>query len=234
MTFSTRALFVVSIASLTFACSGSDAGGTSEPSTAGGDKSAEPGGSTSPGGSTTTTPPSSSTSSDPTPTPPAPASACGLPELTGVADVKPTFVVYDQAKGNVPAVMKGGKIDGKYKVDKATVFLPAGVKGLAKPASSTGTVNAWAIFDGASYRLSLKADLQIDSIIGPQPQKEDDAAQGTFTATSEKLKLDGACSGSTTPNAELSFSDQGARGILLVKTTVSQGDVYLQLEAAKQ
>lgn len=232
MTFSTRALIAVSLASLTFACSGSDSGSTSEPSTA--DGKPTPGGTSSPGGSTATNPPPASTSTDPTPTPPAPASACGLPELTGVADVKPTFVVYDQAKGNVPAVMKGGKIDGKYKVDKATVFLPAGVKGLAKPATSTGTVNAWAIFDGASYRLSLKADLQIDSIIGPQPQKEDDAAQGTFTATSEKLKLDGACSGTTTPNAELSFTDQGARGILLVKTTVTQGDVYLQLEAAKQ
>jgi hypothetical protein len=130
--------------------------------------------------------------------------------------------------------MKGGEADGTYKVDKAIVYLPSSVKGLARPASSTGTVNAWAIFDGSSYRLSLKADLSIDSIIGPQPENEDVAAQGTFSVAAEKLNLETACDPATAPNAELSFSDQGPRATILIKTQVPQGDVYLQLEATKE
>ncbi len=164
-----------------------------------------------------------------------PAAACGLPEITGVADVKPTFIQYDQAKGTVPPAMKGGKADGKYKVDKATVYLPASVKGLAKPESSKGTINSWAIFDGKSYRLSLEADLSIDSIIGPQPTKEDVVAQGAFTATGEKIKLESSCDSSKpVPDAELSFTENGARATLLVKTKVTQGDVYILLEGTKQ
>jgi hypothetical protein len=220
----------LSLAALLVACSGSDgATGGGAKDTSNGPSGGE---TKTPGGSTTTPPPSDGTK---TPPPAADPSSCQLPELTGIADVTPTFQIYDPAAGTVPPAMKGGKADGKYKVDKAVVFLPTSVKGLAKPATSKGTINSWAIFDGKSYRLSLKADLSVDSVIGPQPTNEAVDAAGTFTVVGEKLQFDSSCDTSkAAPDAELTFNDEGARATLVVKTHVSQGDVYIQLDAAKQ
>ena len=59
---------------------------------------------------------------------PPPKNDCKLPDIKGVADVSPTFLVY-AAPGTVPPTMTGGTLKGNYTVDKATVFLPSGSAG---------------------------------------------------------------------------------------------------------
>jgi hypothetical protein len=158
--------------------------------------------------------------------------ACQLPELTAT-DVAPSFLVYDPPATQPPAAA-GGKIDGKYTIDKATVYLPTSTKGLVRPAQSTGTVNGWAIFSGKNYRLSLKADLQIQSIIGAQPQKIDAIGQGTFSTEGAALKLLTSCPGSTPPDAEVTFTESGARGTLVVKQVIEgRGEALILLEATR-
>ena len=88
--------------------------------------------------------------------PDAPPNDCKLGELAGVADITPTFVTHEPP-ATAPPAMTGGTLNGSYKVDKAKVFLPTMTKGLADPTKSTGTVNAWAIFNGKNYRLFLKS-----------------------------------------------------------------------------
>jgi hypothetical protein len=146
--------------------------------------------------------------------------------------VSPSFTVYDPP-GTQPPATKGGAIDGKYTIDKATVYLPTSVKNLVKPAQSTGTVNGWAIFDGANYRIDLKADLQVQSVIGAQPQSVAVADQGTFKATNDAITLETSCSGAAAPAAAITFSQDGARGTLVIKQSTSRGDTYLVVEAAR-
>ena len=168
---------------------------------------------------------------DPLPPPPKDSTACKLPELKGT-DVKPAFLVYKAGTTEPPAT-KGGKVDGKYTIDKATVYLPSQTAGLVKPDQSTGTVNGWAIFDGKNYRISLKADLQVQSVVGPKPQNIAVDGQGTFSATGSAIKLETSCGGAASPAAEVTFSENGARGTLVIKQATAQGDAYLLLEAAR-
>jgi hypothetical protein len=165
--------------------------------------------------------------------PPKPKNDCKLPDLKNVASVTPTFVTY-AAPATVPATMTGGTLKGNYTVDKATVFLPSGSAGLADPKASTGTINAWAIFDGTNYRLYLKADFTISSVLGPQAQGTDTASQGAFTVNAAVLTLDHACDTAIADEADYSFTDSGGgRATILIKTPSPYGDTYLQLDAAK-
>src|SRR4051794_34804433 len=107
-----------------------------------------------------------------------PPGGCTIPEITGVADVVPTFVIYEPP-GTAPPAMTGGSLSGKYKVDKAKVYLPTMTKGLADPTKSTGKVNAWAAFSGTTYRIYLKSTFTISTVIGPQSQNADVESQGT-------------------------------------------------------
>jgi hypothetical protein len=130
--------------------------------------------------------------------------------------------------------MSGGTLIGTYVVDKAKVFLPSGTAGLADPQKSTGTVNAWAIFDGTNYRLHLKADFVIDTVAGPQMQGSDGASQGGFTVSGSTLTLDHACDTVIPAEADYSFTDMGnGRATILIKTPSPYGDTYLELDAAK-
>jgi hypothetical protein len=167
---------------------------------------------------------------DGAPTPP--KNECKLAALTGVADVSPEFVVY--APGALPAVMTGGTLKGEYVVDEATVFLPSGTAGLVDPRASTGTINAWAVFDGTNYRLYLKAAFSISTVAGPQAQGADSASQGAFRVSASALTLDHACDTAIAQEADYSFTDTGAgRATILIKTPSPYGDTYLQLQAAK-
>lgn len=162
-----------------------------------------------------------------------PKNACKLDAMTGVADVTPAFVVYS-APNAVPKTMTGGTLKGKYRVDSATVYLPSGTAGLADPKASTGTINAWAVFDGTNYRLKLKAAFTIASVIGPQSQGTDTASQGGFAVSAAALTLDHACDTALADEADYSFTDDGGgRATLLIKTPSPYGDTYLQLDAAK-
>jgi len=164
---------------------------------------------------------------------PPPKSDCKLPEMKGVADVTPTFLVY-ASPGTVPPAMTGGTLKGNYTVDKATVFLPSASAGVADPSKSTGTINAWAIFDGTNYRLHLKSDFTISSVFGPQSQGADTASQGAFTVSASALTLDHACDTTIAQEADYSFTDTGGgRATILIKTPSPYGDTYLQLDAAK-
>lgn len=163
-----------------------------------------------------------------------PKNDCKLDALTGVTDVAAEFVTY-AAPSTVPTAMTGGKLEGKYKVDKAKVFLPSGTAGLADPRASTGSVNAWAVFDGTNYRIALKASFTISSVLGPQSQGTDTVSQGGFTVSSANLTLDHACDTAITDEAEYSFTDTGGgRATLLIKQPTTYGDTYLQLDAAKE
>ncbi|CAN5902695.1 hypothetical protein BH11MYX4_BH11MYX4_67340 [soil metagenome] len=163
----------------------------------------------------------------------APKNDCKLPELKGVADVTPTFVTY-ASPNLVPPTMTGGTLMGSYTVDKATVFFPSGSESLADPKKSTGTVNAWAIFNGTSYRLHLKSQFTIASALGPQSQGADTASQGAFTVSAAALTLDHACDTTIAQEADYSFTVAGGgRATILIKTPSPYGDTYLQLDAAK-
>jgi hypothetical protein len=165
--------------------------------------------------------------------PPKKKNDCKLPELMGTADVTPTFVT-NAPPGMAPPTMTGGTLSGSYTVDKVTVFMPVGSETIADPKKSTGTVNAWAIFDGANYRIRLKAAFTISTAFGPQSQGADTASQGGFTATGPALALDQACDTSTANVASYSFTESGAgRATILIKTPSSFGDTYMQLDAAK-
>jgi hypothetical protein len=164
---------------------------------------------------------------------PPPKNDCKLPDMKGVANVSPTFVMH-ASPGSVPPTMTGGTLKGNYTVDKATVYLPSGSAGLADPKKSTGTVNAWAIFDGTDYRLYLKADFTISSVLGPQSQGADTASQGAFAVSASALTLDHACDTTIAQEADYFFTDTGgARATILIKTPSPYGDTYLQLDAAK-
>lgn len=166
--------------------------------------------------------------------PSAPKNDCKLDALTGVADVTATFVTYS-SPSQVPPAMTGGTLKGKYKVDKAKVYLPSGTAGLADPKKSSGSVNAWAVFDGTNYRIKLEAAFTIESVIGPQTQGTDTASQGGFAVSSAALTLDHACDTALADEADYSFTDNGTgRATLLIKTPSSYGDTYLELEAAKE
>ena len=140
--------------------------------------------------------------------PPPPKNDCKLPELTDVADVTPAFIVYASPK-DVPPTMTGGTLLGNYRVDAATVFLPSGTAGLVDPRTSTGKVNAWAVFSGTDYRLHLKADFTIASAAGPQAQGADSVSQGAFTVNGAALTLDHACDTAIAQEADYSFTDTG-------------------------
>lgn len=165
---------------------------------------------------------------------PAPrANDCKLTGPTGVADVSPTFLFNDPPTIAPPA-MTGGTLKGKYTVDKASVYLPTQTKGLADPAKSTGTVNAWAVFDGTSYFLYLKASFTISSVAGAQMQGTDVSSQGGFTVASAALTLDHACDTKPAGEADYSFTESGnGRAQILIKTSTTFGDTYLLLDASK-
>ena len=164
---------------------------------------------------------------------PAPKNDCKLTDVQGVADIAPEFLTH-ASPSVVPTTMTGGTLQGAYKVDKATVYLPSGTSGLVDARASTGSVNAWALFNGKNYRLYLKADFTLSTVAGPQAQGTDTASQGAFTTTGEVLTLDHACDGALTDEADYSFTDTGnGRATILIKTPTPYGDTYLQLDAAK-
>lgn len=166
--------------------------------------------------------------------PPPPKNDCKLPELTGVADVAPAFVVY-AAPTDVPPMMTGGNLLGNYRVDAATVYLPSGTAGLVDPRTSSGKVNAWAIFSGTDYRLHLKTAFTIASVAGPQAQGADSVSQGAFTVSGAALTLDHACDTAIAQEADYSFTDTGSgRATILIRTPSPYGDTYLQLDAARE
>jgi hypothetical protein len=165
--------------------------------------------------------------------PPPPKNDCKLAELTGVADVTPAFFVY-AAPVDVPHTMTGGTLMGSYRVDAATVYLPSGTAGLVDPRTSSGKVNAWAIFSGTDYRLHLKADFLIATAGGPQAQGADTVSQGGFTVSGPALTLDHACDTAIAQEADCSFTDTGnGRATILIKTPSPYGDTYLELNATR-
>jgi hypothetical protein len=165
--------------------------------------------------------------------PPVPKNDCKLADVQGVADVAPVFVTY-ASPTVVPQAMTGGMLQGTYKVDKATVFLPSGTGGLVDARSSTGSVNAWALFSGTNYSLHLKAAFNLATVAGPQAQGTDTQSQGAFTVSGAALTLDHACDGALGNEADYSFTDTGnGRATILIKTPTPYGDTYLQLDAAK-
>jgi hypothetical protein len=162
-----------------------------------------------------------------------PKNDCKLADIKGVVDVTPAFAVYGPPNA-IPPTMTGGTLSGKYTVDSATVFLPSGSAGLADPSKSTGTINAWAVFDGTNYRLYLKAAFTISTVVGPQSQGADTASQGAFVASGATLTLDHACDTALASEADYTFTDNGGgRATILIKTPTTYGDTYMQLDAAK-
>lgn len=186
---------------------------------------------------TTTPPPAKDPAPKPAPKPeddpPAAKNECKLDAMSGVADVVPSFVVYAMPN-EIPSEMTGGTLSGGYAVDGAKVYLPSGAEGLVDPAQSTGSVNAWAVFDGANYRLHLKADFTLASVQGPLSQGVDNESQGGFTTNGEVMVLDHACDTAIADEADYSFTDDGGgHATILIKTSTPYGDTYLQLDATK-
>jgi hypothetical protein len=165
--------------------------------------------------------------------PASPKNECKLDAMSGVEDVTPSFVVYAMPN-EVPLEMTGGTLSGQYAVGGAKVYLPSGAAGLVSPEESTGTINAWAVFDGTNYRLHLKADFTLASVQGPLSQGVDNESQGGFKTNAEVLLLDHECDAALDNEADYSFTDDGnGHATILVKTSTPYGDTYLQLDANK-
>lgn len=167
-------------------------------------------------------------------TPPAqPKNDCKLAAMTGVEDIAPSFVMY-AFPNEIPMTMKGGTLAGKYVGVGAKVYLPSAAAGLVFPEQSTGTMNAWAVFDGTNYHLKLKGSFTLGSVQGPLSQDVDNESQGGFTVDSENIALDHACDTDTPQAADYSFTDDGSgKAMIVVKMQTPYGDTYLQLEATK-
>lgn len=171
---------------------------------------------------------------DPTQEEPAPPkNECTLDAMTGVADFTPSFVVYSMPN-EIPLAMTGGTLSGQYAVEGAKVYLPSGAAGLVSPEESTGSFNAWAVFDGTNYRIHLKGDFTLASVQGPLSQGVDTESQGGFTTNDEVLLLDHECAAAIDNEADYSFTDDGnGHATILVKTSTPYGDSYMQLDATK-
>ena len=164
---------------------------------------------------------------------PPPPNDCKLNELTGNPDVTPEFLVY-QPPGTAPPATTGGTLNGSYRVDKATVYLPTSSNGLVDPKKSTGTINAWAVFSGTNYRLYLKADFNLSTGLGPQMLGSAVASQGGYTVQIAALTLDHACDAKLPDEADYTFTDTGVgHATILIKQGTMYGDTYLQLDAVK-
>jgi hypothetical protein len=221
----TALLSLSSIVAVAVACSSS---GTSSPA----DNSSSSSGSTPP----SATPGGDDAGAD-APPPTAPPSACTLADITGVASVNPTFKIYKPPTSQ-PDTMTGGTIAGKYRVDKGTVYLPTNLESAINLDKCQGTLTAWADFEGSDFKFHMDYNFDIDSVLGPYQFKDTVKDSGTFTINVATLVRETTCDPTAPPqNAELSFTDNGTRGTIVVKTTVSTplgpGDVYVQLEASK-
>ncbi len=163
-----------------------------------------------------------------------PASGCKLAAVEGVDSVSPTFAFYDPPTSQ-PAATTGGNPSGKYKVIAAKFYLPTNTKSVAHPDASGGTVTAWSVFDGTSYRFFLHAAATIDTSIGPQPQNNDVASQGTFTVNGSSLIFDYACeTAPPDPLPEITFTDDGSgKSTIVIKSPTAFGDGYLELQGQR-
>ncbi len=90
------------------------------------------------------------------------------------------------------------------------------------------------MFSGTNYRLYLKADFMIDSVLGPQAQGSAVASQGGYTVQTATLTFDHACDAKPPEEAEYTFKDTGiGHATILIKQTTPYGDTYLELDAVK-
>jgi hypothetical protein len=153
--------------------------------------------------------------------------------MAGVDAITPAFVVYTPPSV-IPSAMKGGALGGHYAVDGAKVFLPLGSGGLVQAEQSTGSMVAWAVFDGTRYRLRLQGDFTLATVAGPKSQTVDVESQGGFVANDEVLELDHACDATAPADADYAFTDDGSgHATIVVKMFTQYGDTWLQLEATK-
>jgi hypothetical protein len=111
------------------------------------------------------------------------------------------------------------------------VYLPNG----ARPAQSTGTVQAWGVFSNGNYNLSIKVDLTVSTIIGNQAAKSDTAGQGTFRTDGSNIIIETSCEGGQKPDVKsIKFTDEGTKGTLIIESEQQGRTVYLLLKATKQ
>ena len=169
--------------------------------------------------------------------PPAEAGVCTLPELMAPVVLSPAFMQVD-TKNNIlaPTVVPTvtvAQLKGTFVVDKATVWLPNALKGLVKPAESTGTVTTSAIFDGVRHRFSIHAKISVASKKGPQLQTIDVDSYGTHTLEQGVIHVSSACDQKPIPTTLVQFIDNGDRVMFLLATKTNRGDVIVALEAPR-
>ncbi|HEY8077609.1 MAG TPA: hypothetical protein VIF62_25960 [Labilithrix sp.] len=160
--------------------------------------------------------------------------ACNLQPIDSATTITPTFAIYDPPTSQ-PRAMTGGTPNGRLVVTAAKFYLPTNTKSIAHPDMSTGELLAWSVFDGKAYRIFLHAAATIDTSIGPQPQNNDVASQGAFTVSGSTLSIDYSCDAAPPdPLPEYTFSDDGGpKAYLVIKSSTSFGDGYLELEATR-
>jgi hypothetical protein len=159
------------------------------------------------------------------------AATCAIPAVTDAPSVVPTFTFYDPPTTS-PTTMTGGTLSGTYRVSKAVVYLPKSTKGVANAATSTGTVKGWATFENGQCRLAIDASLSVASQAGAQAETFTASSQGSFTAAGSALTFGGEC-GSTGDVGVYTFTS-GTPAKLVIKTSTTFGDSYLELDATKQ
>jgi hypothetical protein len=167
------------------------------------------------------------------PPPPAPPEKCSLAALAP-AVLTPSYMQVDPKNGVNTPVAKGGSPEGNLIFDKAVVWFPASLKGLVKPATSTGTIKAWAAFRGDEHNFAIDVDLKIDSRKGIQSQTNVTASHGTFAVEGTLIKIKSSCDpGATIPTTDVAVDDNGDRVTLLMRIPTNRGDVYISLEAPR-
>jgi hypothetical protein len=159
-------------------------------------------------------------------------SACDLAPVDNVDALTPTFAFYDPPASQPPP-MTGGMPSGRYAVTSAIVYLPTNTKSVAHPDKSYGRLTSWAVFSGTSYRIFLHASLTIDTSLGPNQQGNDVNSLGSFKVDGPNLTLDYSCDKALPdPLPSYQFTIDGTgKATLVIKSTTTFGDGYLQLEA---
>lgn len=171
-----------------------------------------------------------------TPPPPPPA-ACSLPAVNGASPFNATFK--NLAPPTVaPATMTGGNPSGRWKMVKATSYLPKESAALVDPTKASGTVVGWVVFQGSSYRQRLALDFTVPTPLGNQVQKTDVDSQGTFAVQNEKVVFTPSCDapGPTADAPVYTFTAGSGTLKIVIKSKVAQlnADTFLEIEATPE
>ncbi len=149
--------------------------------------------------------------------------------MTGTSAVPVTFDFNTGA--TTPPTETGGPITGTWRVTSATLYLPAGLKGVVNLQNSTGTVDAWGVFTTGTFDIDANVDITVATLLGNQPLKEDYAYQGTSTTSGAAFTIEQTCGDAGPPPFTATYTSSGTTGTIDLAIPVQGGTADMVLGA---